>query len=311
MPGRRHTDTAQPEPDQPSARTAKADSDSGSIRAVTRALSILGVLRPEGMTLTMFAEETGLAVPTVHRFLRTLESSGYVVRQPNGDFIPGPGIVRLALSVGPWGPVHAILREALEQLSTRFDETTAFFIRDGSRRVCTESVQSTLVVRAAYAPGMSGPIHLEASGKILVAFGRTEEILGQVSDDDAFCSTNRPQKRTLADLRKELDDIRETRLAFSQEEELADVWSVASPILVGDILLGAISVLVPVSRATELRQRELAAATLELANELTGFRLRLSPLETVRFSQLGESGRWHNLFPPANRSAKPLDKRGT
>ncbi len=63
-----------------------ASRNSGQVRSLTRALSILEHLarNPDGLSLTEVSEATALPPSTTHRLLTTLEAERFVRPDPNG-----------------------------------------------------------------------------------------------------------------------------------------------------------------------------------------------------------------------------------
>ena len=68
------------------------------VAAVDRALLILSAFREEdaALSLALLARRTGLYKSTILRLLQSLLRAGYVVRQPDGNYVLGPEPGRLA-----------------------------------------------------------------------------------------------------------------------------------------------------------------------------------------------------------------------
>lgn len=79
------------------------------VRSVSRALRVLEVVSasPAPLTVKAVARRVGLNVSTTYHLVRTLAFEGYLVRAPDGRYLPGPEVarrfhdVRLALGRPP------------------------------------------------------------------------------------------------------------------------------------------------------------------------------------------------------------------
>lgn len=68
------------------------------VAAVDRALLILSAFREDdvALSLALLARRTGLYKSTILRLLQSLLRAGYVVRQPDGNYVIGPEPTKLA-----------------------------------------------------------------------------------------------------------------------------------------------------------------------------------------------------------------------
>jgi DNA-binding IclR family transcriptional regulator len=73
------------------------------VAAVDRALLILSAFREDdvALSLALLARRTGLYKSTILRLLQSLLRAGYVVRQPDGNYVIGSEPTRLAKMYRP------------------------------------------------------------------------------------------------------------------------------------------------------------------------------------------------------------------
>jgi urocanate hydratase len=146
-----------------------AISPAGSTRTVDRALDLLAEVCSEGaISLSECARRTGLPLSTALRLLRTLESSGFVVRDQTGTFSAGPRLIQLgAYALGRQSLVrlaqpamHRIVAATGEStyLATRGPDDTAIYIA---------MVEGTHAVRHTSWVGRSVPLAKLAVGRAL------------------------------------------------------------------------------------------------------------------------------------------------
>lgn len=97
----------------------------GSTRAVDRALALLAeVCTHEAPTLADCARRTALPTSTALRLLRTLESSGFVLREPSGRFTAGPRLVQLGALAYGRQPLVAEAEPAMRRIVDECGEST-------------------------------------------------------------------------------------------------------------------------------------------------------------------------------------------
>ncbi|MFG1951882.1 IclR family transcriptional regulator [Micromonospora sp. NPDC048830] len=221
------------------------------VRSVIRALNLLSAAARGSRTLTELAGEAGVSLSTASRLLATLKMADFLEQDKDGQFVPGPELTALLYAGDQWSGIRKLAREAVASLRDELDETVTFFVRSGNDRVCIESAESGRLVRRVCHPGERGPVHLGAAGKALIAFSNAEHgYLGLPPGTNEF-RTESGAVRTLADLRAECAVIRERGMAYSGRESTEESWAVAAPVLRGDLLLGVLAVVVPMTRSDE------------------------------------------------------------
>lgn len=96
-----------------------AERDDSTIRSVERALRLLVVAAEshEGIGLVDASRAVQLAPSTVTRMLRTLESSGFVQRRDNGNYVAGAELIRLGALHSAESPLHRLAQPSLDQLA--------------------------------------------------------------------------------------------------------------------------------------------------------------------------------------------------
>jgi IclR family acetate operon transcriptional repressor len=140
-------------------------------RAVDRALALLASFQepPARFSLTQLARQTGLSPSTALRLLRTLESSGFLVRTDEGLFVPGPTLVRLAAGTIHEQPLYALAGSSLARLAEQTGETANLAVRHGEEEALyLRQVPSPRAVRYATWAGRTVPLAGTAVGAALL-----------------------------------------------------------------------------------------------------------------------------------------------
>lgn len=218
-----------------------------AIRSVERVVDVIELLvtSNEPASLQEVAEVTGLPRSSAFRYLATLESRGYAVREPGGTgYVLGPEFPRpsdhrpevLADAAGPF----------LHELAEETGETTNLGVLSGTRIAYLEIVESHRQVRLAAKVGDRDPLHATALGKAIASLLPESEVLHILRVEGMPALTDRTITTPKAYL-EELAAVRANGYALDNCENEADGRCIAVP--VRDVsLYAAISLSAPASR---------------------------------------------------------------
>ena len=238
--------------------------ESGS-QSIDRAARILVRLveSDDPLTLAGVMEDTQLPKSTAARLLRALERNGLAQRRPGGGFRPGPVLVDYARRDTAVDDLAALARPYLEALEQATGETTNVAIPTpgGVARLAQVDSRNPL---AGNWVGSRIPPHASSMGKIFMAFGAAQPPTGRLPKLAPNTITN------VADLLKELEEVRSRGYATTWEELDAGLCSTAAPVRgsVGSVI-AAISVSAPTVRTTRERLAELTGHVVRTAQALT------------------------------------------
>lgn len=244
-----------------------------SIRAVQRVCSILDLIqeKPESFTLTQVAEVTQLPKSSAYRYLTTLESRRYVMRDPlSGTFRIGPAF--LPLQSRQLSALADRVRPYLKQLRDEFSETVNLGILDGYRVSYVEIVESPHGVRLAARQGDRDHLHCTALGKA-IASGLDESRVKTILDAEGMPRRTATTITDVSAYLEQLRDVRDRGYAVDDCENEPDGRCVAVR-LAGVGLPAAISISAPTTRLTRddvpAAAEALIGAAASIAREITG-----------------------------------------
>ncbi|MGH8913401.1 MAG: IclR family transcriptional regulator [Acidimicrobiia bacterium] len=239
------------------------------MRGAQRLFTIIEHLSAEPMTLTEVASAVDLPKSTALRFLRTLEESGWAVRDKDGVYSLGAAVVGLAAQYLSGNPVVAAATPVMRTLRDELDETVSLSRRIGLMRVCVQEFPSTQNLRLVLGIGERGPLHAGASGLLLYA--HMPEVdrkrLGEIG-------LERYTSRTLTDiesLEKEAATIRRQGWAVSKGHKTKGGVAIAVPIYEpgSDREITALGLFGPELRcSTQQEQRRWLEALQESARQI-------------------------------------------
>lgn len=248
-----------------------SDTNSSNVRAVERALQILGSFDDEHPErgISEIAQSVGLHKATTHRIVTTLLSFGYLERAQDGQkYRLGLRLADLGFKVVRRMDLRREALPSMNELSRRLDETCDLSIYDRGAAFYLEVVPGNHTLTIAAAVGRSLPIHCTASGKVLLAHLAPAE-LDTVLSRPLAGYTDRTIIRP-AELRKQLETVRAQGYAVDDEEFEVGIRAVSAPIRdrEGEVI-AAMSVASPTSRMSLDRVPAVAKDLREAADAVS------------------------------------------
>jgi DNA-binding IclR family transcriptional regulator len=216
------------------------------IQVIARAAQILRSLEhaPDGLTLSQLAAAVDLPKSTVHRLIGALETEGFVTAAGAGKIHLGQGIARLGAATR--GNLRDQVRPFLLRLHQDLEETVDLSVLDGASVRFIDHIPAPHRLRAISAVGAAFPLYCTANGKAFLAAMPPEQA-GEILPARLTALT----ERTITarkDLWSELEQIRDSGVAYDYEEHTPGICAVGAVIHDPYGPLGAISVPVPATR---------------------------------------------------------------
>lgn len=241
------------------------------VQSVQRAVRVLRVLATSGPRLgvTEVADRVGVAKPTAHALLRTLEGEGLVVQDAEtGKYQLGPGLLSLGNAYLDTQELRARSLSWADTLANRADEAVWVAVLTGDH---------VFVVHHAFRPegvvqilevGASIPWSTCALGKAIVAFAppeRRKELLdGPLAELTGWSVTDREQ------LAGQLDEVTRTGYALEDQESTLGDAGIAAPVFDRTGVAGAIGIIGPVERVFDETARQgHIVAVREVARQIS------------------------------------------
>lgn len=253
----------------------RAESAPRVVQSVSRAVRLLKALAAQGgpLSLAELAKAAGLSKTSVFHMLRTLELQGFVSKTSNAAYQLDWGLYELGSTVVRSVDLTRVARVYLDRVADITGEAVLLSILDGDSVLYLDRGQAVESFDMVANIGRRAPLHVNASGKVLLAFQRPKFIA-------EFLAHNLESKTqaTLVDPRELDQDLAAVRLngfATCWEEEVLGISSVAVPIrdYSGEVC-AAMAVAGPAVRVNTLRMAELVAmlqATAALVSQALGW----------------------------------------
>lgn len=223
------------------------------------------------LTVSEISKILGFSQGKTYRLVRTLIKYHLIQENPGtARYSLGLNALRLGFVAQQSINLGTIARPFMSELSFRTKETVLLTAVNGTKGICTETVESEEPVRpSTYQPGESIPLYSGASGKILMAY-LTEEEWDRIIATEGLRRYTPNTITDLGRLKKHLREIRKKGYAFSDREVHQDVRAVGAPILsVTGKLVAGLSVVGPVYRMNKKKTNVFARLVIEYAKRIS------------------------------------------
>jgi len=239
-----------------------------SSQSVDRALAVLEFLSQYEAPISLAQISGSLRInkASIYRTLNSLEANGYIYKDTkSGTFQLSFKICELSSRILDRMDLKYIARSSLEELNRETGETVHLVIRDWSRGVYIDKIESTHAIRTRSTIGSRTFLHSTATGKILLAglpWSRVEEIIAGAGLPQRTSNTiTDPQK-----LREELAQVARQGWAVDIEENEEGINCIAAPLInYKHIVVAAVSISIPALATYAERFDELREAVCRTA----------------------------------------------
>ncbi|WP_204045405.1 IclR family transcriptional regulator [Acrocarpospora phusangensis] len=239
------------------------------IQSVERAALILRTLGAGAPRLgvTEIAQRVGLAKPTVHGLLRTLERHELVVQDvETGKYALGPAVLQLGNAYLDGSELRARSLLWADSLAQRANESVWVATLSGSRVIVLHHVFRPDDMVQILEVGAAIPWHACALGHAIAAYHpRIEELF-----EEPLVPLTGQTRTDREELEEALTAVRRTGMAVEDQEAALGDAGIAAPVFSrGGVVAGAIGVVGPAERLLGVRRNDLLLAVRESGRALS------------------------------------------
>ncbi|MCL5735683.1 MAG: IclR family transcriptional regulator [Actinobacteria bacterium] len=242
----------------------------GGVRALERGLQLIRCFDTEhpSWRIADLARAVGLHKATARRLVKTLESEAFFVLDPDsGEYRLGSALMPVAYLVSSHRQIVQIAHPHLEQLAAQTEETVGLSVWTDGGIVSVEHVPTIHFFKPALLLGNVSTTYGTTHSKIFLAFG-PEERLSKLSFGD------RGHTLTLAEaarVQEELQQVRESGIAYDLEERSKGVCAVGVPLRdsTGEVV-ASIAVVAPPDRFGPAQKESISALIRETGMAISG-----------------------------------------
>jgi DNA-binding IclR family transcriptional regulator len=235
-------------------RSERASTPSTGVQVIRRVATILRAVKdaPSGLTLAELGRVVGLPRSTVHRIVKTLAEDGFLTVGPNQNGVRlGPELAQLAATARR--SLFDITHTHMEEMSRTANETVDLAIWQGDSIRFVDQVIGERRLRAEVIVGVTFPAYCTANGKAFLAELHPSALATYFANHKLVKLTPHTTV-SRAKLVKELNEIRETGVAFDREEHTEMICAVG--LVIHDVRDGGIAAITIAAPAQRFYDRE-------------------------------------------------------
>ncbi len=240
--------------------------------SVDRALSVLTLLadHPDGMGVSELARTLKAAKSSLYVVLTTMEQRDFIVKDPvTKRYSLGPQLLVLGLAYVQRINLLKEFQVLAAEVARECGETVQLAILRGRNVLYIGKQDGTQPVRLASEVGSELPAHTTALGKSLLA-GLSDAAIDELYEGVTLEKRTPQTIGNLADLKREIAEVRVRGYAVDRGETLEDLRCVGAPVCdAHGTVVAAVSISVPITRMDDEREKELAQRVCILAQELS------------------------------------------
>lgn len=239
------------------------------LTTIQRAATILELLKEsKSAGVADVAESMDLPKSTVHDYLATLESLGYIVNE-GGEYRLGFRLLELGGRFKYQNRLYHVARPELERLSANTGELTSVNVEESGQFVILHAEDGTKALNLGIHPGMTTPLHTHAAGKVILA-NYSDEKVDRILDDRGLDSETDHTITSRETLFEEMEMIADNGYAVDWDEQVLGMGVVAAPVCTENTVVGSLGIVSPTDRLNDEEYRdELAREVQQAANVIS------------------------------------------
>jgi IclR family transcriptional regulator, pca regulon regulatory protein len=230
-----------------------------------RVLALLLTFSADDNTLTarQLAERTGIALPSVYRYITLLRETGLLAGDERGSYRLSARLIGLARAAEAAESIIDVADPVMHHLAEHTGETVILVRLIGRSAVCVHRVQSDQQLRISFEAGQPLPLERGASARLLLASltpNVRKEYLASLAERD-------PEAAAL--LEKKILMAGQQGFATSEEEIHKGVFAASAQVMQGKRMLAVLTVPSPLVRAEADRRAQLLSRVRSAAREIS------------------------------------------
>lgn len=210
------------------------------------------------------ADEVGVPLSTVYRYLRTLRELD-LIEERDGSYVPGWKLLELSGQDLAHTRLVELGHSFLRDISQATGETAVLTVRAGTQALCLRQVESQHAIRMAFRISQLLPLYAGAGQRMLLAHA-PQTVIDRVLENPLRHITERTLDRRA--ITKELEQIRRNGYLVSHGELSEGAVAVAIPVFAGGEIVCSLTVAGPENRCGQAWQANARAALVAAGNRL-------------------------------------------
>lgn len=246
------------------------------LKTIERAFEILELLKEEKrIGVAELSREMDLPKSTVHDYLRTLTSMGYVVNE-GGRYRLGFQFLEFGGQMKYRTRLFHIAKSELERIVEETGEMVSVNVEEQGRFVILHAEHSSDSLQLGIYPGITIPIHTHAAGKVMLAEYPDEKV-DEIIDRHGLTARTEHTITDRDELRAELAEIREQGFAVDWNQQVVGMGVVAAPVKVESGVIGSLGIVCPTDRLRDEEYRAELAREIQKSANIVSVNYQYSP----------------------------------
>ncbi|MGH3199805.1 MAG: IclR family transcriptional regulator [Streptosporangiaceae bacterium] len=218
-----------------------------------RVLALMLTFSADDNTLTarQLAERTGIALPSVYRYITLLRETGLLAGDERGSYRLSARLIGLARAAEAAEGIIDVADPVMRDLAAQTGETVILVRLIGRSAVCVHRVQSAQRLRISFEAGQPLPLERGASARLLLSSlppHVRKEYLAPLAERDAEAAVLLEKKTLMAG---------QQGFATSEEEIHKGVWAASVQVTQGKRMVAVLTVPSPLVRAPAEQRTQL------------------------------------------------------
>ncbi len=238
------------------------------INAVETTAKLLEILSREGgMGVGEVAEKADMPKSTAHDYLRSLDETGYLVRNSDG-YVLSTRLLEQGARRRLDMEVYQTAKPQIKKLAWETGEHATLMIEENCAGILLSTMMGDDAVEVVANDGTRTPLHATAPGRTIMA-NLAEDRVNEILNCRGLPQVTKHTITDRDELMSELELIREQGYASEKGEIMDGMRGVGAPIIRRDTeaVLGAVSVYGPISRTNNKEFEEtIPQLLIEAAN---------------------------------------------
>jgi DNA-binding IclR family transcriptional regulator len=195
------------------------------VKSVEKAFNLISILQnSNGSTVGELADELDLAKSTVHNYVGTLQSLGYVVEK-DSQYHLGLRFLTHGMAAKSALQIRDVVSQVLNEVSDKISYPVWWIVEELGRGTFVERFTPENIPEVYGRVGKRSYLHTHAPGKAILA-GFPDGKLEDISDIHGLPALTKQTTTDLASLYSELETIRDQNYAVSDGEAALGVQSI-------------------------------------------------------------------------------------
>lgn len=229
----------------------KDSSRHDEVGVLIKSMNLLVCLAEAPLSVAELSERTGVSKPTVYRILNTLDSGGFVVRDPtNRKYILGPALIGLGRATRNSAELIRYVRPSLLELRKKYNETVNLGVLSRGKVIYLDTLESEQQLRVTVPMTIDNNAHTTALGRAILS-SMPEDSALRIIDDMYSSKANQSSPYTKSEFINTIRSSRVAGFAIDNEDDAIGFRCVAAPIFnASGYPIAAISVSAPTTRVS-------------------------------------------------------------